>query len=277
MLLHNSHGGQLSFFEIAATLIPILVFSGVVAERNGPQPQDSHRRSKYFAVTIPVIGALAVLAELVSISAIIVGPVSGSAIGFVATCLAGGLVAVILSVWLPWLSAFRKRMPDQYPTVLGLSITLLVGVSIFTVVVVIQAVGAAHSLERTEARVRSCERRITAAENQIQQTFHEQDANQAQVRADIRNSAEANEHLYRAEDEHSPSRLLKLLKARAKEEGDLYVQDLKQSVRFARQQGGLFKELDTATRCASNREPEGSSCSPAVALLIASMDCLLPT
>jgi hypothetical protein len=233
VLLHNFHGGQLAFFEIAATLIPILVFSGVVAERNGPRAEDSHRRTLCVALLIPVIGALAVLAELVSINGIVDGPISASAVGFVAACVASGLVAVILSVWLPWLSALRGRMPERYALVLKASIVLLSAVAGGTVIVVVQAVGAAHSIEQHESEVRSCEHRTEKAATEFRRSLSEFSANAIQRRTDERAESKAKELLYRAEDDKEPSRLLNVAKERVKEEREALGGDLKRGRRLA--------------------------------------------
>lgn len=243
MLLHNFHGGQLAFFEIAATLIPILVFSGVVAERNGPQAKDSHRRTLYFAFLIPAIGALAVLAELVSISGIVNGPISASAVGFVAACVAGGLVAVILSVWLPWLSALRSRMPKRYPLVLRGSITILLAVAGVTVIVVVQAVGAAHSLAQQEAEARSCEHGTEGTATAFRRTLSEYRANAIQRRADARAESEAKERLYRAEAEQVPSRLLSLAKERVRREVETLGRDRKWGRRVSQEAENIFRLL----------------------------------
>jgi hypothetical protein len=179
------------------------------------------------ALLIPLIGALAVLAELVSINGIVDGPVSASAVGFVAACVAGGLVAVILSIWLPWLSALRNRIPERYPLVLKASIVILFAVAGVTVVVVVQAVGAAHSIEQRESEVRSCEHRIEKAATGFRRSLSELSANAIQRRADARAESAAKERLYRAEVEQAPSPLLNLAKARVKKEREALSSDLK--------------------------------------------------
>ena len=147
------NGGQLAFFEIAATVIPVLLFGGVLAERGGPTANDGPDKVGYFAMGVPIIGAMAVLGELLSIAAILIGPPPGFFVAIVAVVLVGGFVGVILAVWLPWMMRYRKDRPRRASRLAAACTCLLVVVFISTVYLIVGAVGAADSFERIEARL----------------------------------------------------------------------------------------------------------------------------
>lgn len=252
MLFGSNHGGQLAFFELSATLIPILIFSGVVAERNGPQPQDSWSRTEAFARLIPFVGAIAVFAELFSIATVVTGRSNDFIVAFVAVAFAGGLVAVILSIWFPWLAAYKRRFPYRYPGLVRGSVVILLLISAATVFLIISAVGAANSLEKSGNELRICEHRIEAREHNIQRNTRELEQTQLEIRVDTRASTEAAEHLLRAELSHAPKALIRLLKADDRQEGSLYAIDIGKNVRLTKAGGPLLKQLAKQTACLGN-------------------------
>jgi hypothetical protein len=103
------HGDHMAFFQIAATLIPILLFGGVVIDRLRPGTNVTLRQIKPYALWIPAIGAIAIVGEVTAISAIVSGDSDWWSRLLVAAVLTFGMVAIILIVWLPWIVALRKR------------------------------------------------------------------------------------------------------------------------------------------------------------------------
>lgn len=243
MLLKPAPGGEVAFFELAATLIPILVFSGVVAERNGPQSRDSYRRTKAFAVGIPVLGALAVLAEVVSINAIILGGAGPLDVGFVAVSLLLGLFGVVLIVWLPWLRAMRKRMPEHHGILWIGAAVLLIPLFVLTAERTVQTINATESVEHTSEQLRVYERRVNAVEAELEQTARDRDRVQIQQRADARALAQTVERLIRARAEHAPASVRRVLKVRFDQESRLAKADRESFERLSRKIDRLFKKL----------------------------------
>ncbi len=128
VLLHTSHGNQVAFFEIAATLIPILLFGGVVAERLRPKDSEPAKRTWLFSVAIPVIGAIAITAEVVAINAVVTGNSNDAARLFVASALTVGLLAIIVALWLPWAERLRRHCP-KWGVAINIAVILLLVVA----------------------------------------------------------------------------------------------------------------------------------------------------
>jgi len=158
MLPDTSHGNQIAFFEIAATLIPILLFGGVVAERRGPQSRDSHRKTTLYATYIPAVGSMAILGEIVAIIAIVTGTSTWWMRLLVALVLTLGMLAVVLAVWWPWHQDARKKAPHEVAR-LGLMgvVALLVAVG-GSVWVMIEGVSGAAAEERKDALEKAFEK-----------------------------------------------------------------------------------------------------------------------
>ncbi|HEU4738759.1 MAG TPA: hypothetical protein VFS54_06725 [Solirubrobacterales bacterium] len=244
-------GSQETFFQIAATLIPILIFSGVVAERGGPRPRDSYRRILLFAVGIPVFGTLAVLAEMVSISSLVIGSRGGLWVGFVAMTLAVGLVGVVVSVWLPWLADLQRKLPDVYRSLRGYGIVLLAVVLVGTAASIYQSVESANDLEREEARARAFRhasgiqnRKIRRVEEELDGKTRQKERLRVQERVDTRTAAEASERLARAKAEGASPAVLKILQARVKYEAQVFKGDLEMDSRLDKEIAQLFKKWD---------------------------------
>jgi hypothetical protein len=249
MLPSSHHGGQIAFFEVAATLIPILVFSGVVAERNGPRPEDSYERTSVFTLWIPFFGTFAVLGEACSIAAIVAGPVPAFFVGFVAIVLTAGLVGVILIIWLPWLAAYKKRMPERYRGMLWSSVALLSIGALGTVWAVVESVGAAHSLEREEALVKACGAMVSDAERSLERNRHEERRAVSTEQNQFAGVANALEGLTRGQVGHAPPRLLKALEARVRFETSRDEIDMESDERLMKASQPLERKLDAAIGC----------------------------
>jgi type II secretory pathway pseudopilin PulG len=244
MLFDAPRGGQIAFFEIAATLIPILVFSGVVAERHGPRPRDSTERIMNFALWIPIAGAMAIAAELLSIHAVILGEAAGWRVAFVAAMLVLGLVGVVLIVWLPWLGAFKKRAPKRHPTIVTGSCALLALVATGAVLLIVEAVDAAGDVERAESLLRQFEHENDAVRAELNRNVQELDRLKFQLQVDARASAQASERLIRAQAEGAPAVVIKSLEGRVEQEFELFKVDTERSVQLYEEGARLFKKQD---------------------------------
>lgn len=151
-------GDHLAFFEIAATLIPILLFGGVVAERLRPKSGDPLSRVFNHAAFIPGLGSLAILAEVTAILSIVAGTSNWWSRLLVATSLTAGMLAIVISLWLPWIDALRKRAPRQAQTVIRGSVAIL-GVSLLgSVGMMTFGVSAGEENDRTDAYLAALER-----------------------------------------------------------------------------------------------------------------------
>lgn len=255
-------GSQETFFQIAATLIPILIFSGVVAERGGPQPRDSYRRIRFFAVGIPLFGALAVMAEMVSISALVIGPRGGFWVGFVATTLAVGLVGVVVSVWLPWLVDLQQKLPAVYRSLVIPAVALLGVVFVGTVWSIYQSVDAANELEQDEVRMQIFKHRSAVHKRkfhrikvELERKVRQNERLRVQRRADTRTAADAAERLVMAEAEGAPAAVLKILRARVEYEAGIFKGNLKMDSRLDDEMIQLFKDWDKELEALARLRP----------------------
>jgi branched-subunit amino acid permease len=115
VLLHIHPGNQLAFYETAVTLIPLLLFGGVVAERVGPRG-DNPRNLMFLGIVIAVIGSYAIIAELFAIDAVVTGKPSFAAEFLTVTFLFGGMIGAVTALVYPWyarLGAVSKEARDR--------------------------------------------------------------------------------------------------------------------------------------------------------------------
>jgi hypothetical protein len=151
-------GDHLAFFEIAATLIPILLFGGVVAERLRPNSGDPLIRVFNHAAFIPALGSLAILAEVTAILSVVAGTSSWWSRLLVATSLTAGMLAIVVSLWLPWIDTLRKRAPRKAQAVIKASVVVF-GVSLLgSVGLMTFGVSAGEEGERTDAYLGALQR-----------------------------------------------------------------------------------------------------------------------
>lgn len=152
------HGDHLAFFEIAATLIPILLFGSVLAERLRPNSDAPLSRVFNHAAFIPILGSLAILAEVTAILSVVAGTSSWWSRLLVATSLTAGMLAIVISLWLPWIDTLRKRAARQAQRVIRASIVIL-GVSLLgSVGLMTVGVSAGEESDRTDAYFEALER-----------------------------------------------------------------------------------------------------------------------
>jgi hypothetical protein len=105
----GSFGSESAFYEVAATLIPLFLLGGIVLERLKPQPDDSPRWVLFMTGAIPSIGVWAIFSEAVAISVIVTGTSNLLTRLVVASALSAGMLAVVISLWLPWLRRFASE------------------------------------------------------------------------------------------------------------------------------------------------------------------------
>jgi MFS family permease len=126
VLLHTHPGNQVAFFEIAATLIPLLLFGGVVAERVGPKGDDP-QHVLLLGVVIAIIGTYAIITEAFAISVVITGEPTTQAEVLSVTFLFGGMVGVVIAIVYPWYKKLRKAQASWRAGILaGISVLIMV-------------------------------------------------------------------------------------------------------------------------------------------------------
>ena len=136
--LYPASSDEIAFFEIAATLIPILLFGGVLVDRSRP-PTDGKWSPPHvcLALALPLFGSLALLAEVIAIRAIMAGDAALFARVFVAGVLIAGMAAVVLTVSLPWVIGLQERSSDSLSrsAVASVAVVGLIAGAAFTLLV----------------------------------------------------------------------------------------------------------------------------------------------
>ena len=164
-----THGDHMAFFEIAATLIPILLFGGVVAERLRPKSDDPLIRTLNHAALIPALGSFAILAEVTAILAIVSGSSELWSRLLVAVVLTAGLLAIVVSLWLPWMGQLRKKDAERAKTLSRASVVLLAAAFVVSSALMTFGVSTGAEIERLDAFLEAQARSNTAqiaAQNQ---------------------------------------------------------------------------------------------------------------
>lgn len=115
MLLQVHPGNQLAFFEIAATLIPLLLFGGVVAERVGPTGK-SPGWLLGAGIVIVLIGCYAIAAEALAIDVIVTGKPNVEAEAVILVFLLGGMIGVLIALVSPWYKRLRTLSDEEDQT-----------------------------------------------------------------------------------------------------------------------------------------------------------------
>lgn len=121
-------GTPLAFFEVAATLIPLLLFGGVVADRL--QPKDSHpKRLLKRGLAIAVVGAYAIGAEGFAIDALVTGEWTQLEELLAVTFLIGEMVGVVAALVHPWYARLKGNPENRTKS----TILLLVSIALISV------------------------------------------------------------------------------------------------------------------------------------------------
>jgi hypothetical protein len=149
MLPGESPGNEPAFFEIAATLIPLLLFGGVVIERVRPSAiQGSSKAQLPVSLAIMLFGALALGAEALAIEAAVIGKGSAVSRVTVALFLVAGMTSVVVAIAAPWLSRLKKADRTSYWLVVLSSVPLLLVVSTAALAILVDGTNVASNKER---------------------------------------------------------------------------------------------------------------------------------
>jgi|SRR6478609_3746573 len=134
------NGGPIAFYEIAATLIPVLLLGGIVLEavkapplddevkqagahdkgdqhpRSGVSEEDASYdhwrrrfRTRLVAQQIPLIGVVVVIVELVALDTVATGNTNWPRALLVGGTLVIGMMSAVFAVWAPWAKHFYNR------------------------------------------------------------------------------------------------------------------------------------------------------------------------
>jgi uncharacterized membrane protein YphA (DoxX/SURF4 family) len=150
-----THGDHIAFFEIAATLIPILLFGGVVADRLRPKTYEPLSRIANYAFRIPAFGTFAILAEVTAIVAVVSGRSAWWSRLIVAAFLTVGMLAIIISLWLPWIEELRRRDSRKAHSAVRGSVVLLLLAFAGSVWVITTGVSGEAELARVDAYLKA--------------------------------------------------------------------------------------------------------------------------
>jgi hypothetical protein len=115
---------QTTFFQMAATLIPLLIFGGIVAEnirRWRPQPPYSKRDRRLALVLVVFVGLVPLLGEIVAIQEAVIGEPSVWDVRLVAFVLVEGTFGLLAVLLWPALAVLHAPGPGR---------KLLVGASV---------------------------------------------------------------------------------------------------------------------------------------------------
>jgi hypothetical protein len=204
-----SESGEIAFFQIAAALIPLLVFSGIVAERHRPGKADGPVKLTIGAIAVVVLGGLGVAAEVICLRGLIAGSGHWFWIPFVAAVLAIGLATVVGFACWPWMKELNphdeteemtaaRRRAKLWGVVLAISsvvvITVGLGATYFIVLTATETdTRAKHEQKVTElkeqaaAQTRAIQRRVRFLEYGLSRSI----AARVQARSLLRADASA--------------------------------------------------------------------------------------
>lgn len=142
-------GGPIAFYEIAATLIPVLFLGGVLLDNMHPPEQEklkkeasARRHIVLFGVVVyylPVAGLLVILAEAVALDAVTSRTTDPFHALFVGITLFVGMIAVVAAVWVPWVLEFGSwAKQERYMSPRVILGSAVFGVLSFLVVLALQ-------------------------------------------------------------------------------------------------------------------------------------------
>jgi uncharacterized membrane protein YidH (DUF202 family) len=146
-ITHLIKGNVIAFYEIAATLIPLLLFGGVFAERSRPPAEHWERRHDRTTMAILVAGIIAMLAEVLAIGVVVTGRATALDRYVVSVALVGGMLSVVWLIWRPW--GDRQRHERKQATTNAPLIVVFLGIGAVFVYTLASAVNVAATAERT--------------------------------------------------------------------------------------------------------------------------------
>jgi hypothetical protein len=226
-------GDVRAYYEIAATLIPLLVFGGIVTERVIPPKgrwSDVHFGAAVAAV--PASGFYAIFAEVLAITAVVTGEADTLTRYVVSGAIVGGMLAVVCSIWLPWLAGAKEEMGQPLSVRTKWSIGLCVaGIGLVSMYQLASAVDVAATTERTR------EFRSAIQKNLNEETTIQERIAREQVRAE-----NLQREVLQAANHHEGQAYLALMVAQSRLE-NLIVLDFKQEARVILEGANLYREM----------------------------------
>jgi hypothetical protein len=172
--LYVHPGNQLAFFEIAATLIPLLLFGGVVAERI--RPDDTHDKNGLLSrgSGIAIVSCYAILAEAVAIDAVVTGEWEWWGEVLVVVFVVGGMALVVGALVYPWYAKLDGLSGEEGKTAARglavstvLSILLIAGWGAVEMLSNVDRAGESQTLEAITAAIAQKTTEVTAVENRV--------------------------------------------------------------------------------------------------------------
>lgn len=226
-------GDVRAYYEIAATLIPLLVFGGVVTERVIP-PKGRWKAVHFGAAVwaVPASGFYAIFAEVLAITAVVTGEADALTRYVVSGAIVGGMLAVVCSIWLPWLAGAREESGESFSPRMRWGISLAIGgIGLFLLLQLASAVDVAATTERT--------REFEAV---IQKNLDEQNAVRGRLIREMARSEGFQQEVVQAEEHHEARRFLALLAAQRRV-GRLIDLDIREENRLLLESANLYREL----------------------------------
>ncbi len=244
-------GDVRTFYQIAATLIPLLLFGGVVVERFIP-PKRRWRPGHFLATAsvIPIVGFYSIYAEVLAIQALVTGETDTLTSYVVSGAIVGGMLAVICSIWLPWglraIQAIQKSGESVSRPMLWTVALPTVAIGVILFLRLASAVDDARSTERARNYAMAAQKLID-----------ELNVVRGSINREMVRSRGLQQELMRAKEFHEGRRSLALLTARNRLR-QFIVLDRKKEDRLILESVNLYREtvgLPTLKRIIDKRHP----------------------
>jgi hypothetical protein len=240
-------GDVLAFYEIAATLIPVLLFGGVVSQRLIPPAGGWRPIHHRLAWLVPGGGCLAVVAEIVAISVLVTGTPDLLSRYLVSGTLVLGMLAVVGLVWWPWLEGVDRRTPNSL-CLLGISVAALFAAATYALA---SAVDVATTKQESAA---------------LRKAFHKSTDELEAARARVSHDEEEYESLDRqresAEARHEPHQVIATITRQEMLFTRLSVFDTKTESRLFLRNVNLYRRLAGLPSIAEEKEEEAIGSHP---------------
>ncbi|MDX6587124.1 MAG: hypothetical protein QOI31_1597 [Solirubrobacterales bacterium] len=162
--------GKHAFFELSASLIPVLLLGGVLARNLSPPDAATELRPAHSIAQVAIVLALTfvVLAEVVAIAAVMSGANDDGSFGIVAIAVLLGLVGTATAIGGPWVRRVNEGQPMGLPTILATVTVVVVVLGWVSFGTLRDGFESAGSVESDSAIVESL-RRVNDAEADLAQ------------------------------------------------------------------------------------------------------------